>query len=41
MRTNIPGLSSREPLLGLGLAKTPRTEMVPVEGLTALLMKLK
>ena len=40
IRTNIPGDSSRTPLGGLGLAKTPRTEMLPVVGFTWLLTKL-
>ena len=40
IRTNIPGDSSRMPVGGLGLGKTPRTEMLPVVGLTWLLTKL-
>ena len=42
MRTNMPGDSRRTPVPGRlqGLAKTPRTEMLPVVGLTWLLTKL-
>ncbi len=39
IRTNIPGESSRMPCCGFGFGKTPRTEMLPVVGLTRLLTK--